>query len=76
MTMAMITGITGQDGAYLCQLLLEKGYVVYGTSRHTSSVNHWRIEELGLQHHLNLHLVEYDLTESVCKYLAGSEGAS
>jgi GDPmannose 4,6-dehydratase len=58
-----IAMVTGQDGAYLCQLLLEKGYVVYGTSRHTSSVNHWRIEELGLQHHPNLHLVEYDLTD-------------
>lgn len=64
MTVAMITGITGQDGAYLCQLLLEKGYVVYGTSRHTSSENNWRIEELGLQNHPNLHLVEYDLMDS------------
>lgn len=63
MTIAIVTGITGQDGAYLCQLLLEKGYVVYGTSRHTSSENNWRIEELGLHNHPNLHLVEYDLTD-------------
>jgi GDPmannose 4,6-dehydratase len=60
---ALITGITGQDGAYLAQLLLDKGYVVYGTFRRTSSVNFWRVEELGIHHHPNLHLVEYDLTD-------------
>lgn len=60
---AIITGITGQDGAYLAQLLLEKGYTVYGTFRRTSSVNFWRIEELGVQNHPNLHLIEYDLTD-------------
>ncbi|MDN7671619.1 GDP-mannose 4,6-dehydratase [Burkholderia oklahomensis] len=60
---AIITGITGQDGAYLAQLLLDKGYVVYGTYRRTSSVNFWRIEELGIGAHPNLHLVEYDLTD-------------
>lgn len=60
---AIVTGITGQDGAYLAQLLLEKGYTVYGTYRRTSSVNFWRIEELGVDKHPNLHLVEYDLTD-------------
>ena len=60
---AIVTGITGQDGAYLAQFLLSKGYVVYGTYRRTSSVNFWRIEELGIQSHPNLHLVEYDLTD-------------
>lgn len=60
---AIITGISGQDGAYLTQLLLEKDYTVYGTYRRTSSVNFWRIEELGIQNHPNLHLVEYDLTD-------------
>jgi GDPmannose 4,6-dehydratase len=59
----IITGITGQDGAYLAQLLLEKGCRVYGAYRRTSSVNFWRIEELGIQNHPNLHLVEYDLTD-------------
>ncbi len=63
MKKAIITGITGQDGAYLAQLLLEKGYDVYGTYRRTSSVNFWRIEELGIQNHPQLHLVEYDLTD-------------
>ena len=63
MKSAIITGITGQDGAYLAQLLLEKGYKVYGTYRRTSSVNFWRIEELGIQNHPNLFLEEYDLTD-------------
>jgi GDPmannose 4,6-dehydratase len=60
---AVITGITGQDGAYLAKLLLEKGYEVYGTYRRTASTNFWRIEELGIKKHANLHLVEYDLTD-------------
>ncbi|MXN27646.1 GDP-mannose 4,6-dehydratase [Delftia sp. CH05] len=63
MRIGIVTGITGQDGAYLAQLLLEKGYKVYGTYRRTSSVNFWRIEELGIKDHPNLHLVEYDLTD-------------
>ena len=60
---ALITGITGQDGAYLAQLLLEKGYQVSGTYRRSSSVNLWRIQELGIEHHPALNLVEYDLTD-------------
>lgn len=60
---AIITGVTGQDGAYLARLLLEKNYQVYGTYRRTSSVNFWRIQELGIEKHPNLHLVEYDLTD-------------
>ena len=60
---AVVTGITGQDGAYLAELLLSKGYIVYGTYRRTSSVNFWRIEELGIQDNPDLHLIEYDLTD-------------
>ncbi len=60
---AIITGISGQDGAYLAELLLQKGYKVFGTYRRTSSVNFWRIEELGIEKHPNLELVEYDLTD-------------
>jgi GDPmannose 4,6-dehydratase len=60
---AIVTGISGQDGAYLAELLLAKGYTVYGTYRRTSSVNFWRIEELGIVQHPSLHLVEYDLTD-------------
>jgi GDPmannose 4,6-dehydratase len=60
---AIITGITGQDGAYLTELLLAKGYEVHGTYRRTSSVNFWRLDELGVTNHPKLHLVEYDLTD-------------
>ncbi|MDF2789390.1 GDP-mannose 4,6-dehydratase [Pantoea agglomerans] len=63
MKSAVITGITGQDGAYLAELLLNKGYKVYGTYRRTSSVNFWRIDELGIKNHPQLYLVEYDLTD-------------
>ncbi|MDZ7598493.1 MAG: GDP-mannose 4,6-dehydratase [Desulfobacterales bacterium] len=45
------------------ELLLAKGYLVFGTFRRTSSVNFWRIEELGIDQHPNLKLVEYDLTD-------------
>ena len=60
---AVVTGITGQDGAYLSQLLLERDYKVYGTYRRTSSVNFWRIEELGIHSHPSFEVVEYDLTD-------------
>jgi GDPmannose 4,6-dehydratase len=63
MKKAIITGITGQDGAYLTQLLLDKGYEVFGTYRRSSSMNFWRIEELGIQNNPNLHLLEYDLND-------------
>ena len=63
MKTAVVTGVTGQDGAYLAQLLLEKGYRVFGTYRRTSSVNFWRIQELGIHGHPQLSLVEYDLTD-------------
>ncbi|WP_275545422.1 MULTISPECIES: GDP-mannose 4,6-dehydratase [unclassified Pseudomonas] len=60
---AVITGITGQDGAYLAAFLIDKGYRVFGTYRRTSSVNFWRIEELGIAEHPSLELVEHDLTD-------------
>ncbi len=46
---ALITGIFGQDGAYLAQLLLERGYEVIGTHRRTATTNSWRLKELGLE---------------------------
>lgn len=72
---AIVTGVTGQDGAYLTELLLERGYTVYGTFRRSSSVNFWRLEELGVENHPNLKLVEYDLTDmgSAVRLLATSE---
>jgi GDPmannose 4,6-dehydratase len=60
---AIITGVTGQDGAYLAQLLLENGYAVVGTYRRTSSLSFWRMAELGIDRHPNLRLVEHDLTD-------------
>ncbi len=63
MKKAIVTGITGQDGAYLTEFLLNKGYQVFGTYRRTSSVNFWRLEELGVANHTNLNLVEFDLTD-------------
>ena len=63
MKTALITGITGQDGAYLAQFLLANGYRVYGAYRRTSSTNFWRIEDLGIHRDPNLHLVEFDLTD-------------
>ncbi|KWK64576.1 GDP-mannose 4,6-dehydratase [Burkholderia ubonensis] len=60
---AIVTGVSGQDGAYLAKLLLEKGYKVFGTYRRTSSVNFWRLAELGIETHPRLELVEYDLTD-------------
>ncbi len=63
MKTAVITGVTGQDGAYLSALLLDLGYRVYGTFRRTSSVNFWRLDELGIRSHEHLELVEYDLTD-------------
>lgn len=63
MKTAIITGITGQDGAYLAALLLGKGYRVHGTYRPSSANTFWRIRELGIQQHPNLHLEQHDLTD-------------
>lgn len=73
MKKALITGITGQDAAYLAELLLEKGYQVYGTYRRTSSTNFWRIEELGIEENPNLILLEYDLIDLSSAYRIISE---
>ena len=67
MKKAIVTGVTGQDGAYLAKSLLSKGYTVYGTYRRVASVNFWRLEELGVIEHPNLELVEFDLADvSTC----------
>ena len=63
MKKAIITGITGQDGAYLAELLLSKGYKVYGAYRRLNTVNFWRMEELNILNHPNLELFEFDLTD-------------
>lgn len=63
---ALITGITGQDGSYLAELLLEKGYEVHGIIRRASSFNTGRIDHLYRDPHLktNLHLHYGDLSDS------------
>jgi GDPmannose 4,6-dehydratase len=55
--------VTGQDGAYLAEFLLRKDYQVIGTHRRTSSVNTWRLRELGVLAHPHLSLVDFDLTD-------------
>ncbi len=63
---AYITGITGQDGAYLAELLLNKGYEVHGVKRRSSSFNTSRIDHLQIDNHRpgNLHLHYGDMTDS------------
>ena len=62
MKKALITGITGQDGAYLSKLLLDKGYEVYGTFRRTSDLHLNRLRYLGVDEKINfvpVELLEY-----------------
>jgi len=64
---ALITGVTGQDGAYLAELLLKKGYVVHGVKRRSSSFNTQRIDHLYVDPHednINLHLHYGDMTDA------------
>jgi GDPmannose 4,6-dehydratase len=53
MKVALITGITGQDGSYLAEFLLEKGYEVHGIKRRASSLNTQRIDHLYQDPHIN-----------------------
>jgi GDPmannose 4,6-dehydratase len=62
MKKALITGITGQDGAYLAKFLLEKDYEVYGIFRRTSTPNFWRLQELNIFNKINL--IPADLIDS------------
>ena len=55
---ALITGVTGQDGSYLSELLLAKGYVVHGLKRRSSSYNHPRLE----------HILDPGAKRERCKY--------
>ena len=60
---ALITGITGQDGAYLAKMLIEKGYSVTGTYRRVGSFVPWRLQELGIIESKDLAMLEMDLTD-------------
>jgi len=67
MKTALITGITGQDGAYLAELLLAKGYMVHGIKRRSSLINTYRIDHLYVDPHenkVNFRLHYGDLTDS------------
>jgi GDPmannose 4,6-dehydratase len=64
---ALITGVTGQDGAYLAKLLLDQGYIVHGLKRRSSSLNTGRIDELYQDPHIHdarFHLHYGDMTDS------------
>lgn len=61
MKTALITGITGQDGAYLAQLLLDKGYKVYGLLARRATATTWRLEYLDILD--KVELLEGDLTD-------------
>jgi GDPmannose 4,6-dehydratase len=58
---ALVTGVTGQDGAYLSKLLLEKGYKVYGLLARRASDTQWRLRYLGIENDVDL--MEGDLTD-------------
>lgn len=62
MKAALITGVAGQDGAYLSRLLLDKGYRVHGTVRKQGCPDLWRLEALGIRHHPNLQVIQHELT--------------
>ena len=61
MKKALVTGVTGQDGAYLSKILLEKGYKVYGTFRRVSTPNFWRLQTLNV--YSKIHLIPADLLD-------------
>jgi GDPmannose 4,6-dehydratase len=63
MKTALITGVNGQDGAYLTEFLLSIGYRVIGGKRRTSGQSLWRLEKLGISHHENLQVVDFDITD-------------
>ena len=68
MKVALITGITGQDGSYLAELLLEKGYQVHGIKRRASSINTDRIDHIFQDPHesnIRFKLHYGDLTDSL-----------
>ena len=68
---ALITGITGQDGSYLMDLLLEKGYEVHGIVRHSSSFNRSRIEHAYADPNLFEVLLRYDASRNTIFVLDG-----
>jgi GDPmannose 4,6-dehydratase len=73
---ALITGVSGQDGAYLSRLLLEQGYEVYGAYRRSASPHDWRLRELGIDGQVRLvpiDLLEYSNIQSVVREIRPQE---
>lgn len=62
---ALVTGTTGQDGAYLSRYLVDLGYKVFGAYRRAASTNLWRLGELKLLDEANFSLIELDITDPV-----------
>ena len=60
---ALISGVTGQDGAYLAKYLLDLDYIVFGGLRRTSSTNLWRLDHLEVRDHKRFELVDLDVTD-------------
>lgn len=71
---ALITGITGQDGAYLAQLLLSKGYKVYGTMARRSTPTTWRLDYLGITNEVEI--IEADMVDPTSLLRAVKESKS
>ena len=71
MTKALITGISGQDGAYLARFLLKKGYTVFGMYRRQSSSNFWRLHNLNIFDKIKL--IPGDVLDSTSIYRALEE---
>lgn len=70
---ALITGVTGQDGSYLAQLLLDKGYEVFGTYRRASAPNGWRLNELNIYDRVRLICMELSDSASIQKVIEETE---
>jgi GDPmannose 4,6-dehydratase len=65
---ALITGATGQGGAHLSRVLLEKGYKVFGGCRRMAQTDLWRLQELGVLNNQNFSLLEYDATDPASSF--------
>ena len=73
MKRALITGITGQDGAYLAKLLLEKGYKVFGAHRKTNTQKFWRLHYLNIYDKIDFSTFDLSDSKSISKMLKNSE---
>lgn len=67
---ALITGVTGQDGAYLASLLISKGYQVIGTYRRTSAIDTWRLRFLGVEDKVHLECMDLEDLSCMIRLLA------